>query len=93
MNKKVLFCGLSVSAQSWYRCGLPATYLQQDWLGIVNGPPNEGIAVGGRMLTNTMLLFFKLLEAKTGKSLLSSSKKREQNFFMRLTIFSTELGA
>jgi glycosyltransferase involved in cell wall biosynthesis len=51
MDKKVLFCGLSVSAQSWYRCGLQAIYLDQDWLCLVNGPPNgkNTIITGGNM--------------------------------------------
>lgn len=51
LEKKVLFCGLGVSAQAWYRCALPANYLNQDWIGIVNGPPGEGAVLGGNIET------------------------------------------
>lgn len=52
-----LFVSLSVSAQAWYRCALPANTLGEDWIGVVKGPPGKGgIIVGGNIATNTVEL-------------------------------------
>ena len=40
--KETLWIGLGNSAQAWYRCGLPANHLNQDWVGAAHGIPNFG---------------------------------------------------
>jgi glycosyltransferase involved in cell wall biosynthesis len=94
MNKKVLFCGLSVSAQSWYRCGLPATYLQQDWLGIVNGPPNEGIPTGGNMAETQNIdvdqydiMVLQIARGENWKKFIKQQQKRGTKFLYEVDDF------
>lgn len=40
--KRTLWIGHGNSAQAWYRCCIPATELKQDWIGIMEGPPDDG---------------------------------------------------
>jgi glycosyltransferase involved in cell wall biosynthesis len=43
--KKTLWIGLGNSAQAWYRCALPASNLNQDWVGATIGIPGKGGAI------------------------------------------------
>lgn len=45
MDKETLFIGLGSSAPAWYRCALPANALEQDWVGTIGVPPEEGEAL------------------------------------------------
>lgn len=42
----ILFIGMGQTSVCWYRCALPALNLGADWCGVVNEPPNLGIATG-----------------------------------------------
>jgi glycosyltransferase involved in cell wall biosynthesis len=46
---KALFISMGGSAPAWYRCGLVANELQQDWGGFVKGPPPYGALITGNI--------------------------------------------
>jgi hypothetical protein len=43
---RTLFIGISNGAVAWYRCGLPATVLGCDWIGVRGEPTSPEIRVG-----------------------------------------------
>ncbi len=55
---RTLFVGRGNSAVAWYRCALPAMYLDQDWVGIAGEPPNVGILAGVGRATASFEDFF-----------------------------------
>jgi glycosyltransferase involved in cell wall biosynthesis len=55
---RTLFAGRGNGAVAWYRCALPATYLDQDWVGIGGDPPNIGILAGVGRATASFEDFF-----------------------------------
>jgi glycosyltransferase involved in cell wall biosynthesis len=55
---RTLFAGRGNGAVAWYRCALPAMYLDQDWIGIAGEPPNVGILAGVGRATASFEDFF-----------------------------------
>lgn len=45
-EKDVLFVGIGQSAVAWYRCFLPAMFMNADWCGLLGKPPNLHFATG-----------------------------------------------
>jgi glycosyltransferase involved in cell wall biosynthesis len=43
---RTLFVGIGKTGVAWYRCALPAMYLDCDWLGAVGEPPNLQFVTG-----------------------------------------------
>jgi glycosyltransferase involved in cell wall biosynthesis len=43
---RTLFVGIGATGVAWYRCALPAMYLDCDWLGAVGEPPNMHFVTG-----------------------------------------------
>jgi glycosyltransferase involved in cell wall biosynthesis len=43
---RTLFVGRGNGAVAWYRCALPAMYLDQDWIGVAGEPSQLGILAG-----------------------------------------------
>jgi glycosyltransferase involved in cell wall biosynthesis len=43
---RTLFVGIGKTGVAWYRCALPAMYLDCDWLGAVGEPPNMHFVTG-----------------------------------------------
>jgi glycosyltransferase involved in cell wall biosynthesis len=48
---RTLFVGRGNGAVAWYRCALPAMYLDQDWIGVAGDPPGVGILAGVGLAT------------------------------------------
>jgi glycosyltransferase involved in cell wall biosynthesis len=55
---RTLFVGRGNSAVCWYRCALPAMFLDQDWIGVAGDPPNVGILAGVGRATASFDDFF-----------------------------------
>jgi glycosyltransferase involved in cell wall biosynthesis len=55
---RTLFAGRGNGAVAWYRCALPAMYLDQDWVGVAGEPPNIGILAGVGRATASFADFF-----------------------------------
>ena len=43
---RTLFVGLGKTGVAWYRCALPAMYLDQDWVGVAGEPPHLAMQTG-----------------------------------------------
>ena len=43
---RTLFVGIGANGVAWYRCALPAMYLDCDWVGAVGEPPNLQFVTG-----------------------------------------------
>ena len=53
--KQTLWIGLGNSAQAWYRCAMPANFLNQDWIGAYKGIPNKGgVIITGNIAEETI---------------------------------------
>jgi glycosyltransferase involved in cell wall biosynthesis len=52
--QRVIFVGNAATAVCWYRCALPATFLNADWIG-VTGIPNDLRFVTGMVRNQTIL--------------------------------------
>ena len=75
--KKTLWIGYGNSAQAWYRCGIPATELNSDWVGLMDGPPdNGGIVIAGNCMNMPNPLDYEvvIVQLAVGEDWLNSIK-------------------